>query len=255
MPPPFRHQSAIFPRHLLAPLLDVTGDTRWSGKQKTKTDPRASGPVLNVPASILLLIFRAFGPVNSNPVLSGSDIQSHNFRSCILHPRHLFTQIPILYFPAMRHLVPQFPILHFPPPTFVPTNSNPVFSGYATFGPTIFRSCILHPRHLFIQIPILYFPAPTLIWCRTVSAPACPVRNISTVIAPRPTTELRGGSETRKLRCEQGIKQVRAKAATPGGTVPVVVRRLSVCLSVCHKSEFSQNGWMDRAGFWRGEIK
>jgi len=156
MPPPFRHQSAIFPRHLLAPLLDVTGDTRWSGKQKTKTDPRASGPVLNVPASILLLIFRAFGPVNSNPVLSGSDIQSHNF-----------------------------------------------------------RSCILHPRHLFLQIPILYFPAATLIWCRTVSAPACPVRNISTVITPRPTTELRGGSETRKLRCEQGIKQVRAKAATP----------------------------------------
>ena len=129
MRPPFRHQSAIFPRHLLAPLLDVTGDTRWSGKQKTKTDPRASKPVLNVPASILLLIFRAFGPVNSNPVLSGSDIQSHNFRSCILHPRHLFIQIPILYFPAMRHLVPQFPILHFPPPTFVPTNSNPVFSG------------------------------------------------------------------------------------------------------------------------------
>ena len=164
----------------------MTGDTRWSGKQKTKTDPRASGPVLNVPASILLLIFRAFGPVNSNPVLSGSDIQSHNF-----------------------------------------------------------RSCIFDPRHLFLQIPILYFPAATLIWCRTVSAPACPVRNISTVIAPRPTTELRGGSETRKLRCEQGIKQVRAKAATPGGTVPVVVRRLSVCLSVTSRSSVKTGGWIE----------
>jgi len=215
MPPPFRHQSAIFPRHLLAPLLDVTGDTRWSGKQKTKTDPRASGPVLNVPASILLLIFRAFGPVNSNPVLSGSDIQSHNFRSCIYIPDICSYKFQSCIFRLCD-----------------------IWSHN-------FRSCILHPRHLFLQIPILYFPAATLIWCRTVSAPACPVRNISTVIAPRPTTELRGGSETRKLRCEQGIKQVRAKAATPGSTVPVVVRRLSVCLSVTSRSSVKTAGWIE----------
>lgn len=77
-------------------------DWRYTVVRKTEDEDRSEG-------------------VRAGPKCSSLDPASYipgiwacKFQSCIVR---------------LRHSVPQFPILHFTSPTFVPTNSNPVFSG------------------------------------------------------------------------------------------------------------------------------